>query len=321
MAFIAIATFVLILSIVIAPYWLLIVRPEEQEIARLKGRLVSAKKQNRAVAGLLRETERLSTVPFFHAVLTRASGVIQPMQETIQQSGIRTTLGTILLASGCLAGIAYLLVLRVTQQPLIGLLAAALVSTLPYVYVRRARTKRLAKFEEQFPEAIDLLARALRAGHALTTGLQMVGDELPDPIRGEFRQLYDQQSYGLPLPDALRSFARRVPLIDAKFFVTALLTQREAGGNLAEVLDNLASIIRDRFRVKRQVRVISAHGRITGWVLAGLPPTLALVLSFMIPENYRNFYTDPLGIRMLVGAAVMQIIGTLIIRKIVNIEY
>jgi tight adherence protein B len=321
MALIAVATFVLIFSIVVAPYWLLIVRPEEHESARLKGRLVHDRKQNRAVAGLLRETERLSTVPFFHGLLTKASGLIQPMQQTIQQSGLRTTLGTILLASGCLGGIAFLLVARLTEQPLIGLLAAALFATVPYLYVRRARNKRLIKFEEQFPEAIDLLGRALRAGHALTTGLQMVGDELPDPIRTEFRQLYDQQSYGLPLPDALRSFALRVPLIDAKFFVTALLTQREAGGNLAEVLDNLASIIRDRFRVKRQVRVISAHGRITGWVLAGLPPTLAIVLSLMIPENYRKFYTDPLGIRMLVGALVLQLIGTIIIRKIVTIEY
>jgi tight adherence protein B len=321
MAVIAIATFVLIFLIILGPYWLLIARPETQESVRLKDRLVDGKKKSLAVAGLLRETERLSTVPLLHVLLTKASGLIRPMQETILQSGVRTTLGTVLLASGCLAGIAYLLVVRVTNQVPIGILAAMLLSTVPYLYVRRARTKRLYKFEEQFPEAIDLLARALRAGHALTTGLQMVGDELPEPIRGEFRQLYDQQSYGLPLPDALKSFARRVPLLDAKFFATALLTQREAGGNLAEVLDNLASIIRDRFRVKRQVRVVSAHGRITGWVLAALPPSLAIALAFLIPENYRKFYTDPIGIQMLVGAAVLQIIGTLIIRKIVNIEY
>ena len=139
-------------------------------------------------------------------------------------------------------------------------------SLLPYSFVKMKRNRRMIKFEEQFPEAIDLLARALRAGHALTTGLSMVGDEMADPVGPEFRLLFDQQNFGMPLPQALKNFADRIPIIDARFFVTAVLTQRDAGGNLSEVLDNLTSIIRDRFRVKRQVRVISAHGRITGWV-------------------------------------------------------
>ncbi len=123
-------------------------------------------------------------------------------------------------------------------------------------------------FEDQFPQAIDLIASSLRAGHAFTTGVSMVADEVPDPTGAEFRLLYDQQNYGMPLPDALKAFARRVPLLDARFFITAVLTQREAGGNLAEVLDNLSTLIRERSRVKRQVRVASAHGRITGWVLS-----------------------------------------------------
>ena len=179
----------------------------------------------------------------------------------------------------------------------------------------------MLKFEEQFPEAIDLLARALRAGHALTTGLSMVAEELPQPIGGEFKQLFDQQNYGLPLPQALKNFADRIPSIDARFFVTAVLTQREAGGNLSEVLDNLASIIRDRFKVKRQVRVISAHGRITGWILSALPTSLALFIAFSNPAKYRAFYTDSLGMQLIGGALVLQVVGVLIIRKIVQIEY
>jgi tight adherence protein B len=319
---IPIATFVVILAAVLGPYWLLIERPEALEGTRLMRRLVGERKKTAiAVAGLLREKERLSNLDLLDRLLARSSRLVQPMQQTIAQSGMRTTLGAILLMSGCLAGLTYLIVLSLTRLSIAGLAAAAFASTMPYLYVGRARTRRMAKFEEQFPEAIDLLARALRAGHALTTGLQMVGDELPDPIRGEFRRLYDQQSFGLPLPDALKAFAKRIPSIDARFFVTALLTQRESGGNLAEVLDNLASIIRDRFRVKRQVRVISAHGRITGWVLAGLPPALAIALMIIMPENYAKFYNDPLGVRMLVGAVMMQIVGSLIIRKIVNIEY
>ena len=178
-----------------------------------------------------------------------------------------------------------------------------------------------AKFEEQFPEAIDLIARALRAGHAFPTGLLMVADEAPDPIGPEFKLVYDRQNFGMPLNDALKGLAERVPILDARFFATAVLTQRETGGNLSEVLDNLATVIRDRFKVKRQVRVVTAHGRITGWILSALPPGLAVVISFVSPDHMKTMFTDPLGIQMLVVAGTMQVVGTLIIRKLVNVPY
>jgi tight adherence protein B len=149
----------------------------------------------------------------------------------------------------------------------------------------------------------------------------MVADELPDPVGREFRQLYDQQNYGMPLPDALRAFGERIPLLDARFFVTAVLTQRDAGGNLAEVLDNLSSVIRDRFKVKREVRAKSAHGRLTGLILALLPPFMAVVLFGMNPGYMTEFARDPIGVRLIAGAVVLQVIGTLIIRRIVDIEY
>ncbi len=142
----------------------------------------------------------------------------------------------------------------------------------PFIVVRHFRAKRLEKFEEQFPESIELIARALRAGHAFPTGLQMVADEIPEPVGAEFKLVYDRQNFGMPMADALKGMAERVPVLDARFFVTAVLTQRETGGNLSEVLDNLASVIRDRFKVKRQVRVVTAHGRITGWILVSPPP-------------------------------------------------
>jgi tight adherence protein B len=137
----------------------------------------------------------------------------------------------------------------------------------------------------------------------------------------EFKLLYDRQNFGMPLPDAMKAFALRIPVIDARFFVTAVLTQRETGGNLGEVLDNLASVIRDRFRVKRQVRVLTAHGRITGWILAGLPPALAMVMMVTAPGHLDAMISDPLGIQMIIGALVLQVIGTLIIRKLVDIPY
>ena len=175
--------------------------------------------------------------------------------------------------------------------------------------------------EEQFPEGLDLLGRALRAGHSFTTGIEMVGNEMPDPLGPEFRMLFDQQNYGMPLPDALKLFAERIPVLDARFFVTAVLIQRESGGNLSEVLDNLARVIRERFRVKRQIRVISAHGRLTGWILVALPPCLGLVLFSINPETRQLMFYDPMGQQMMLGALVLQFIGTLIIRKIVNVEY
>jgi tight adherence protein B len=197
----------------------------------------------------------------------------------------------------------------------------ALASYVPYGYICWVRNRRLLKFDEQFPEAMDLLARALRAGHALTTGLMMVAEELPEPIGPEFKNLFDEQNFGLPLPQAMKNFAVRIPSLDARFFVTAVLTQRESGGNLSEVLDNLATIIRDRFRVKRQVRVISAHGRITGWVLSALPTSLALFFAFTNAEKYRQFYTNPLGAQMIGVALLLQVIGVYIVSRIVKIEY
>ena len=180
-----------------------------------------------------------------------------------------------------LGALSLALVLRWFNAPVVAIVFAAAGAWAPIAYVRMARNSRMLKLEEQFPEAIDLMGRALRAGHAFTTGLSMVAEESPDPIGTEFKLLYDQQNYGLPLPAGVEGVRRTHPLLDARFFVTAVLTQRESGGNLSEVLDNLATIIRDRFRVKRQVRVISAHGRITGWVLSALPVVPGAVLRVL----------------------------------------
>ena len=237
------------------------------------------------------------------------------------QSGLKITVGTLVMASILAALGGYLLVKWLTYYTYLGLAAAPMFGVIPYLVVRFYRTKRLNTFEEQFPEAIDLLARALRAGHAFPTGLQMVADEIPEPVGSEFKLMYDRQNFGMPLNDALKGLAERIPILDAKFFATAVLTQRETGGNLSEVLDNLSVVIRDRFRVKRQVRVLTAHGRITGWILAGLPPALAVILTFVSPQHMKTMLTDPLGIQMLAVGGTMQVIGTLVIRKLVNIRY
>jgi tight adherence protein B len=314
---IPIAVFVGVMAIVWGAYWMFVVREEERLLGRLKPRQGKGK---RLVREMVKPEEQMSSVGMLQHALERRkwAGKLQSM---VEQSGLKLNVGALLLMMGCSGAVAYLVALWLSSRPLVGLGAAAVALWIPFWYVGWKRTQRMLKFEEHFPEAIDLIARALRAGHALPTGLSMVADEMPPPVGTEFRLLYDEQNFGLTLPDAMRNFARRIPVLDARFFVTAVLTQREAGGNLAEVLDNLSSVIRDRFKVKRQVRVISAHGRITGWVLALLPPALAMATLILNPNHLGTLTGDPVGQQMIIAAIFLQVIGTLIIRKIVNVEY
>jgi tight adherence protein B len=315
-------TFVACLVIVPAIYWLFVVLPEDRAGRSLRRRLTPARVETRGTPGALtRPAPRLSALGGLDSVLGRSVRLLAPLRLSVERSGLPITIGLVLVASLLGALVAFLLVLLLTSLTWVSTIAAIAVGMLPYVIVRIAEHKRVHQFEDQFPQAIDLITGSLRAGHAFTTGVLMAADEVHDPLGAEFRLLYDHQNYGMPFPDALRAFARRVPLLDARFFVTAVLTQREAGGNLAEVLDNLSSVIRERSRVKRQVRVASAHGRITGWVLSAMPPVLAAVMTIVAPEHMRGFVNDPIGVRMIIGALILQVVGTLAIRRIVNVEF
>lgn len=320
---IAALTFLATLGVVIGAYWVFVVRPDDSQRSQLRSRLnPAAAPAGPAPVALLKAAEHMSHVGGLDSLLGRAARVTVPLQRSLIQAGLpRVTVAMLLLASACLGVGTYLGVKLLLHHTLLGIGAGVLVSAVPFVYVRHRRTARLRKFEEQFPEAIDLIGRALRAGHAFTTGLAMAAEEIPAPVGEEFKLLYDRQSFGMPLPEALRAFAARIPLIDARFFATAVLTQRETGGNLGEILDNLTGVIRERFKVKRQVRVLTAHGRITGWVLAGLPPVLAAAIFAVAPGHLRLLTGDPLGVQMIVGALVLQIVGTITIRKLVNIRY
>jgi tight adherence protein B len=320
MAFVA-GTFVLVLAIVGGLYWVFVEAPDVKDEAAVRRRLKKGITAGQLTKAIAKERERLSDVGFIDALLARSGRMVQPLQLTIHQSGLKVTVGVVVLSCLCAAAIVFALLTVYLNLPILAFFFGMLAGYCPYGYIRWVRSRRLLKFDEQFPEAMDLLARALRAGHALTTGLLMVSDELPEPIGPEFKILYDEQNFGLPMPQAMKNFAERIPSLDAKFFVTAVLTQRESGGNLSEVLDNLATIIRDRFRVKCQVRVISAHGRITGWVLSALPTSLGLFFAFTSPQRYRDFYENPLGAQMIAVALVMQVVGVIIISRIVKIEY
>jgi tight adherence protein B len=314
-------TFASVMALIIAPYWLLVLRPEGAAHATLLKRLRTGSRQQLRRLGVLKTDGEQKRPGRLDELVERSGGPGRRLSDVVAQSGLSITPGQLVLLCVAVGAFAGFIAMTFTRSPWIGAAVGAAALFGPYAWVRRAATIRMRKFEEQFPEAVDLLARALRAGHAFTTALSMVPDEIPDPVGTEFKLLYDQQNYGMSLPDALRAFAARIPVLEARFFVTAVLTQREVGGNLSEVLDNLAAVMRERFKVKRQVRVISAHGRITGWILAGLPPCLALVLFVMSPDHMRILIEDPLGVQMIVAAIVLQITGTLIIRRIVNVEY
>lgn len=319
---IILGTFIGVLLIVLGLYWMFVLRLEERSSARIRkrlGRSIGAAMARRVT--LARDEQRFSTIGVLDRFLLRTSRLTAPLQRLLQQSNSNLSLGVFLLLSGTLALGTYLLLTLLTGYRGLGTIAGLLLAFAPYVYLRWKRTKRLYAFEETFPEAIDLVARALRAGHAFTTGLGMVADEIPDPVGTEFRLLYDQQNFGMPLAEALRAFGERVPILDARFFATAVLTQREAGGNLSEVLDNLARVVRERFKVKRQIRVVSAHARMTGWFLVCLPPATALATFAISPQNAKLLVTDPMGINMVIAAAVLQVTGGLIIRRLVDIEY
>ena len=315
-------TFFIVFGIIAALYYVVILKPEQDEQSSLRRRLktkVGAVKG--VVAGLRREESQMSAIPVVNQILRGFSLITGPTQRLIDRSGMEFTVASLVLMCLCAGAVGYLAVVYFSHFRLAGAIIGAVCAYVPIWFLNFMAKRRVTKFEEQFPEAIDLLSRALRAGHAFTTGLSMVADEMPEPVGTEFRLAYDRQNFGMPMPEALKSLGERVPLLDARFFVTAVLTQREAGGNLAEVLDNLASVIRERFKVKRQVRVLTAHARITGWVLALLPPSLGVALTLLAPQHMSLLWTDPTGIRMVVVALVLQVVGTLIIRKMVDVEY
>jgi tight adherence protein B len=318
---IALATFVAVLAIVLTIYWTLVVRPETADQNMLRRRLKATARPQQVRSAGFERVRRLSDVPALNAILRGSSGLSNRLQARLDQAGLTYTVGAVVLASACCGALVFLLLNRVTGTVLASFVLAILAAFGPYLFVRWKADQRMKRFEELFPEAIGLIIRALRAGHGFTTGLAMVADEIADPVGPEFRLVYDQQNFGMPIEDALTSLARRIPILDVQFFVTAVLTQRDAGGNLAEVLENISAVIRDRFKVKRQVRVVTAHARITGFVLALLPPVTAVVMLIVAPEHMKTLWNDPMGIRMVLVAIVLQIIGALAIRKIVDIEY
>ena len=245
------------------------------------------------------------------------------IQAQIQQAGLDWTpgkLATMMLGAALLGAVLGLKLKVAMVTSASSILLAILLGLLPYLIVLRKRSKRLAAFEAQFPDALDFLARAMRAGHAFSVSLELLSEEAPEPLAREFRQVYNEQNLGAPIESALKNLAERVPLIDVGFFVSAVTLQKETGGNLSEILNKLAYVIRERFKLKGQVKAASAHGRITGLILTILPVATAMGLMVVSPDYLRSMIVDPLGKWLVVAAICAQFLGYIIMKKIINIK-
>jgi len=292
---------------------------EKKTLARLAAVLVTDRKNVEDELVDIRKQELLSSIPLLNRLLLQLD-ITPNLRRLLYQADLNLTSGgLILMMVGAWLFATYLVYLRTNVfvvAAILGLFPAAG----PLVYVFQKRAKRFQKFEAALPPALDLMVSSLRGGYSLVSAIGLVGREAPDPIGQEFRICSDEQNYGLELRTAMENLAIRIPIQDVRIIITAILIQKETGGNLAEVLDKCATVIRERFRLKNEIRIKTAQGRLTGWILSILPLVLGILLFLVNPKGVSLLWQRPMGLKMLQGALVMTIIGGLIIRKIVRIR-
>jgi tight adherence protein B len=312
--------FLVMLGLCVSALYLVVERPAAKR--RFEARLTS---MHRSLGPggpggvLLMRDDVLSDIPLLNRLLQRLPPVVK-LQMLLAQAGMSTPAGTLLMTCFSIALLALLLGLVIQMPFLFLLMLTAAAGAAPLAVVLARRQRRFARFEEMFPDAIDLLARAVRAGHAFTTGFELIANETPDPLASEFRIAYEQQNLGMPLREALENLAARVPLPDVWFFVSALQIQRESGGNLAEILDKLSYVIRERFKILRQVKVFTAEARMSMYILTAVPPISALMMYFVNREYIMTLFQDPLGHRMVATAVFLQVTGYFVMRQITRLK-
>lgn len=263
--------------------------------------------------------ERYSEIELVNALLTRLK-VAADLNTLIQQANSDWTVGRVIFGALVLLVVGTALSWTWLQNVLLALLVGLVASTGPYLYLVVKRNRRLRAFESILPEAIDLLSRALRAGHSLTAGIEMVAKEIADPVGMEFRRVYEEQNFGLPIREALLHLAKRMPVPDLRFLITAMLVQKETGGNLAEVLDKTCAVIRERARLLGQLRIYTAQGRMTGWILGFLPFIVFTLINFVNPGYAHILLNDPIGRKAIWLGLALMVVGAYMIRRIVDIK-
>lgn len=295
------------------------VEREKKTMARLDAVLAVGRQDASDELVDVRKQELLSSIPLLNRLLLQMA-IMPQLHRLLYQADLNLTSGGLLLMScGALVFATYLLYLR-TNNLTVSLILGLIPAAAPFAYVLHKRAQRFRKFEAGLPAALDLMVSSLRGGYSLVSGIGLVGREAPDPIGKEFRICSDEQNYGLELRTAMENLASRVPIQDVRIIMTAILIQKETGGNLAEVLEKCAYVIRERFRLKKEIRIKTAQGRLTGWILAFLPIVLGVLLFLVNPKGISLLWTHPMGVKMLEAASIMTLIGGLIIRKIVRIR-
>lgn len=320
LAILSILIFIVTLLLTISLFYFLVVAPAEKR--RLRQRIETVNMEIATSGSMdpetqLLRTELLSGIPFFHRMLLNIPWMTK-LQLFVQQSAVETTVGMLLTISFLCGWFVFLISLLLGAPAVLALILGIAAFFMPFLAIAVKRQKRFLKFEEIFPDAIDLLGRAVRAGHAFTTGLDLIAKEMPSPVSDEFNRTYTEQNLGLPLRDALENLMRRVPLPDIRIFVTALMIQRDSGGNLAEILDNLSHVIRERFKLMRQVRVYTAQGRLSLYLLLAIPPFMGIAMYFLNRKYITLLFTDPLGLRFLTVGIILQVIGYFVLRKVIQ---
>jgi tight adherence protein B len=317
--FIAIAVWVCALVI----WWLFSNAFRHSDMDRLKSRLLGTKIRKIKSAGpnasLIQTDEKagLFAVKFLQKYKLQIK-----LQELIEQAGMKWSTHRLVNTSlvMCVAGWAVAWVMLPGQMRRFAYVAALGAAALPLLFVLRKRRARMRRFEELFPDSLEFVARSMRAGHAFSVSLEMIHREFQEPLAGEFRRTFEEHNLGLPLDMALQKMAKRIPSLDVHFFVSAVLLQKRTGGNLAEILDKLAYVIRERFKLRGRIRAISAHGRMTGIALTCIPIGVGVIMFYVNPDYAKFFFTDDVGNIMLAAAIGLQIIGYLVIKQIVKIE-
>jgi len=261
-----------------------------------------------------------STIPAFDRFLRRNRTALH-LQLLIEQCDLRWTVGRVIFSTLLLLGVGAALGNWWIMPGPVGWLPGLALAAVPYLYLLQKRARRLRRLAEQLPEAIDLMSRGLRAGQALPATIETIAQECDDPLRSVFRRAADEQSFGLPFREAMVNISRRIPVADFQFLVTAILVQKETGGNLAQILDKASHVIRERVRVAGQLRIRTAQGRLTGWILVGLPFVLFIGMNFLHPGYGRVLFEEPLGRKMITYAAVMLAVGIFMVRRIVHLKF
>ncbi len=285
---------------------------------RLAEAIRSSANSNDAEVQLARE-ELLSEIPWLNRSLVKIAFTSR-LKRIIDQADLNITVMALVLFSGIAGALGFLATYMVSPSLLLQLVVGLLAGSFPFLHVMSKRKKRMKRFLQLLPDALDLMGRGLSAGHAFTEALHMVATEMPDPIAGEFRKTYDEQNLGLSLKLALDNLVHRMPLLDLRMCVTAILIQRETGGNLSELLEKVAHTIRERFRIQEDLKTLTLSSRWSAWLLCALPVGLAVYMSAMNPDYMEVMWRDPRGHRLLAVAAIMQVLGMLMVKKIMHIK-